>query len=84
MNLYVKRTILIHRVRAMEENLNSIVEYCLIPEFINNFSGDRKTWLARVILSILIADKKVSIVVKRYFKDAKMIVGNDEVRSELI
>ena len=68
----------------MEENLNSIAEYRLIPEFINNFSGDRKDWWARVIVNILIADKQVSIGGKRYFKDAIMIFENDEVRSELI
>ena len=68
----------------MEENLNSIVEYSLIPEFINNFSGDRKSWRARAIVNILIADKQVSIGGKRYFKDAIMIFENDEVRSELI
>ncbi len=45
----------------MEENLNSIAEYRLIPEFINNFSGDRKDWRARAIVNILIADKQVSI-----------------------
>ena len=45
----------------MEENLNSIAEYRLIPEFINNFSGDRKDWRARAIVNILIVDKQVSI-----------------------
>ena len=45
----------------MEENLNSIAEYRLIPEFINNFSADRKAWRARAIVNILIADKQVSI-----------------------
>ena len=44
----------------MEENLNSIAEYRLIPEFINNFSADRKAWLARAIVNILITDKQVS------------------------
>ena len=68
----------------MEENLNSIAEYRLIPEFINNFSGDRKAWRARAIVNILIADKQVSIGGKRYFKDAIMIFENEEVRSELI
>ena len=48
----------------MEENLNSIAEYRLIPEFINNFSGDRKDWRARAIVNILIADKQDSIVEK--------------------
>ena len=46
----------------MEENLKSIAEYRLIPEFINNFSGDRKDWQARAIVNILIADKQVSVV----------------------
>jgi len=52
----------------MEENLNSIAEYRLIPEFINNFSGDRKYWLARAIVNILIADKQVSVGGKKIFK----------------
>ena len=68
----------------MEENLNSIAEYRLIPEFIYNFSGDRKAWRARAIVNILVADKQVSIGGKRYFKDAIMIFENDEVRSVLI
>ena len=68
----------------MEENLNSIAEYRLILEFINNFSGDRKAWRTRAIVNILIADKQVSIGGKRYFKDTIMIFENDEVRSELI
>ena len=52
----------------MEENLNSITEYRLIPEFINNFSGDRKSWRARAIVNILIADKQVSILWKKIFQ----------------
>ena len=48
----------------MEENLNSIAEYRLIPEFISNFSGDRKAWRALAIVNILIADKQVSILWK--------------------
>ena len=68
----------------MEENLNSIAKYRLIPEFINNFSGKRKAWQARAIVYILITDKQVSLGGKRYFKDAIMIFENDEVRSELL
>lgn len=52
----------------MEENLNSIAEYRLIPEFINNFSGDRKSWSARAIVNILIVDMQVSIVGKKIFQ----------------
>ena len=52
----------------MEENLNSIAEYRLIPEFINNFSGDRKAWRARAIVNILIEDKQVSIGGKKIFQ----------------
>ena len=44
-------TILIHRVWAMEENLNSVAEYRLISEFINNFSADRKAWRSRAIVN---------------------------------
>ena len=68
----------------MEKNLNSIAEYRLIKEFINNIREDGKAWLARVIVNILIANKQLWIVGKRYFKDAIIIVENDEVRSELI
>ena len=52
----------------MEENLNSIAEYRLIPEFINNFSADRKAWRVRAIVNILIADKQVSVGGKKIFK----------------
>jgi len=59
--------ILIHRVMAKEENLNTIAEYRLIQEFFNNFSQDRKACRARAIVNIMIADKQVSIGEKRYF-----------------
>ena len=52
----------------MEENHNSIAEYRLIPEFINNFSEERKAWRSRSIVNILIADKQVSVVGKKTFK----------------
>ena len=52
----------------MGENLNSIAEYRLIPEFINNFSADRKVWRARAIVNILIADKQVFVGGKKIFK----------------
>ena len=55
-------------VRAMEENLNSIVEYLLIPEFINNFSVDSKACCAQAIVNILIADKQVSIGGKKIYQ----------------
>ena len=52
----------------MEENLNSIAEYRLIPEFINNFSADRKAWRARAIVNILITDKQVFHRGKKIFQ----------------
>ena len=52
----------------MEDNLNSIAEHRLIPEFINNFSGDKKAWRAGTIVNILIADKQVSIEGKKIFQ----------------
>ena len=52
----------------MEENLNSIAEYRLIPEFINNISMDVIAWLARAIVNVLIADKQVSIGGKKIFQ----------------
>ena len=52
----------------MEENLNLIAEYRLIPEFISNFSGKRKAWQARAIVYILIADKQVSLGGKKIFQ----------------
>ena len=52
----------------MGENLNSIAEYRLIPEFINNFSVDRKAWRTRAIANILITDKQVSIGGKKIFQ----------------
>ena len=52
----------------MEENLNSIAEYRLILEFINNFNVERKAWQARAIVNILIADKQVSLGGKKIFQ----------------
>ena len=52
----------------MEENLNSIAEYRIIPEFINNFSGDRKAWQTQAIVNILIADNQVSRGWKKIFQ----------------
>ena len=52
----------------MEENLNLIAEYCLIPKFIINFSGDRKAWQAQAIVNILIADNQVSRGWKKIFQ----------------
>ena len=52
----------------MEENLNSIAEYCLIPEFINNFSGGRKAWQAQAIVNIMVVDKQISIGGKKIFQ----------------
>ena len=52
----------------MEENLNLIAEYRLIPKFIINFSGDRKAWRAQAIVNILIADNQVSIGWKKIFQ----------------
>ena len=51
----------------MEENLNSIAEYCLTPEFINNFSVDSKACCAQAIVNILIADKQITIGGKKVF-----------------
>ena len=52
----------------MEENLNSIAEYHLIPKFIINFSGDRKALRAQAIVNVLIADNQVPRGWKKIFQ----------------
>ncbi len=68
----------------MEESINSIAEFRLIPEYLEKISEEGKVWLARAIVNILIADKHLVAEEKGFFKDAIMMVENDEIRGELI
>ena len=68
----------------MDGSINSIAEYRLIPEYVNNISEEGKVWLASAIVNILIADKQLVAEEKGFFKDAIMMIENDEKRGELI
>jgi len=43
----------------MDETINSIAEYRLIPEYLEKISEEGKIWLARAMVSILIVDKQL-------------------------
>ena len=68
----------------MDETINSIAEYRLIPEYLEKISEEGKIWLARAMVSILIVDKQLVNEEKGFFKDAIMMIENDEIRGELI
>ena len=68
----------------MDETINSIAEYRLIPEYLEKISEEGKIWLARAIVNILIADRQLVTEEKGFFKDAIMMIENDEIRGELI
>ncbi|MBC8258143.1 MAG: hypothetical protein H8E38_03930 [SAR324 cluster bacterium] len=68
----------------MDENINSIAEFRLIPGLINNISEEGREWLARAILNVLIVDKHLSHEEKSYLKDAISIVESEVVRGELL
>ena len=54
----------------MDETINSIAEYRLIPEYLEKISEEGKIWLARAMVSILIVDKQLVNEEKGFFKDA--------------
>lgn len=68
----------------MDETINSIAEYRLIPEYLEKISEEGKIWLALAIVNILIADRQLVTEEKGFFKDAIMMIENDEIRGELI
>ena len=69
---------------TMQESIISIAEFRLIPEYLEKISEDGKVWLARAIVNILIADKHLAVEEKGFFKDAILMLENDEIRGELI
>jgi tellurite resistance protein len=68
----------------MDEAINSIAEYRLIPEHLEKISQEGKVWLARAIVNILIADKQLVPEEKGFFKDVIMMIEKDEILYELI
>ena len=68
----------------MEENYNSILEFRIIPEYLEKISEDSKVWLALAISNILISDKKLAPEEEGYFKDALMMVENEDLRKQLL
>ena len=68
----------------MEENFNSILEFSIIPECLEKISEDGKVWLAVAISNILISDKQLAPEEKGYFKEALMMVENEDLQKQLL
>ena len=68
----------------MEESYNSILEFRIIPEYLEKISEDGKVWLAVAISNILISDKQLSPEEKGYFKAALMMVENEDLKKQLL
>ena len=68
----------------MEESYNSILEYRIIPECLEKISEDGKVWLAVAISNILISDKQLAPEEKGYFKEALMMVKNEDLKKQLL
>ena len=68
----------------MEENYNTILEFRIIPEYLEKISEDSKVWLALAISNILISDKQLAPEEEGYFKDALIMVENEDLRKQLL
>jgi len=68
----------------MEENFNSIVEFRIIPECLEKISENGKVWLAVAIFNILISDKQLAPEERGYFKEALMMVENEDLQKQLL
>ena len=68
----------------MEESYNSIVEFRIISDCLEKISEDGKVWLAVAMSNILISDKQLAPEEKGYFKDALMMVENEDLRKQLL
>ena len=68
----------------MEESFNSIVEFRIIPDYLEKISEDSKVWLAVAISNILISDKQLAPEEKGYFKEAVMMIENEDLQKQLL
>ena len=68
----------------MEESYNSIVEFHIIPEYLEKISEDGKVWLAVAMSNILISDKQLALEEEGYFKEALMMVENKDLQKQLL
>ena len=68
----------------MDESYNSIVEFSIIPEYLNTISEDGKVWLAVAMSNILISDKELAPEEEGYFKEALMMVKNKDLQKQLL
>ena len=68
----------------MEESINSIVEFRIIPEYLEKISEDGKVWLAVAMSNILISDKQLALEEDAYFKEALMMVKNEDIKKQLL
>ena len=68
----------------MEDSYNSMVEFRIIPECLEKISEDSKVWLALAISNILISDKQLASEEKGYFKDAVMMVENEDLQKQFL
>tara|TARA_B100000686_G_C15873618_1_gene517615 strand:- start:42 stop:524 length:483 start_codon:yes stop_codon:yes gene_type:complete len=68
----------------MEESYNSIVEFRIIPEYLEKISEEGKVWLAVAISNILISDNQLAPEEEGYFKEALMMVENRDLQKQLL
>ena len=68
----------------MTESYSSILEFRIIPECLEKISEDGKVWLAVAISNILISDKQLAPEEEGYFKDAVMMVENEDLKKQLL
>ena len=68
----------------MGESYNSIVEFRIIPEYLEKISEEGKVWLAVAISNILISDNQLAPEEEGYFKEALMMVENRDLQKQLL
>ena len=68
----------------MEESYKSIVEFRIIPEYLEKISEEGKVWLAVAISNILISDNQLAPEEEGYFKEALMMVENRDLQKQLL
>ena len=67
----------------MEGSYNSIVEFRIIPEYLDKISEDGKVWLAVAMSNILISDRQLAPEEEGYFKEALKMVENKDLQKQL-
>ena len=68
----------------MEESYNSIVEFRIMPEYLEKITQEGKVWLAVAISNILISDNELAPEEEGYFKEALLMVENEDLQKQLL